>query len=115
MTARDFDLFSCRPNEYSVIALYSPRESLKPDCVSRLRRKKPKSLPSECNGTLSLVRFEEEGRGFAAMLSDSQRNVAGFLCNSDCMAEVGVPMFRIGTVRQNVSANRFLNSFRLDM
>jgi hypothetical protein len=62
-------------------------KSLKPDCAWALQRKTPENLPAPFDGSLSPVRFGGKTCGIAAIFSDSCSNVAGFLCNLDCMAE----------------------------
>jgi hypothetical protein len=64
-----------------------PMEPFKPDCVCAQRRKTLESLAAGSGRTLSPVRFDDETCAIAAISSDFQRNAAGFLWNSDCVAE----------------------------
>jgi hypothetical protein len=50
-------------------------DSLKPDCVCPLQRKRPQSLALACGTTVSPVRFETKNRRIAAISRDFQRKV----------------------------------------
>jgi hypothetical protein len=62
-------------------------EPLKPDCACAQQRKTLESLAAGSGRTLSPVWFDDETCAIAAISSDFQRNAAGVLCNSDCVAE----------------------------
>src|SRR5439155_14135602 len=55
--------------------------------ASALQRKTLQRLSAEFYATLSPVRFERKSRRIAAICCDFHDNAAGFLCNSDCLAE----------------------------
>ena len=59
----------------------------KPDRTSAIQRKTRQRLSAEFCATLSPVRFEGKSRLIAAISCDFHDNAAGFLCNSDCLAE----------------------------
>jgi len=65
-----YEVKALSPHRRFVIALLSPRKSLKPDCTCSLRRKELQDLPTGFDGTLSLVHFKGKSCGIAALSSD---------------------------------------------
>ena len=70
-----------------VIALHSPNGFVETGLRMCSSEKKASKLVYGFCGTLSLVRFDGETSGIAAICRDFRMNAARFLCVADCVAE----------------------------